>query len=118
MKEVLVVLQGVIIFSIIVYGVFWLTKRLARAVPGLSRSGYMEIVDRLALSQDKCLEIVKIGARFYVLSVEPSGIRLLKELESGQLEKCVKNGTDEERPGQPSFYSVFSRIRQKGDKNG
>lgn len=118
MKEVLVVLQGVIVFSVIVYGVFWLTKRLARAMPGLSRSGYMEIVDRLAVSQDKCLEIVKIGNRFYVISVEPSGIHLLKELEADQLEKNDKTGTEEERSLQPSFRSVLSRIRQKGERHG
>lgn len=118
MKEVLVVLQGVIVFSVIVFGVFWLTKKLARVAPGCSRSGYMEIVDRLPVSQDKCLEIVKIGNRFYVISVEPSGISLLKELESDQLEKTDGTGKGEDSLPQQSFGSIFSRIRQRGEKNG
>lgn len=121
MRELLVVLQGVIFFSVIAFGIWWLTKKVAHGLPGSSRSGYMEILDRLAVSQDKCLEIVRIGDKCYVIGVEPSGITLLKELELDQLEKigkAGKTGPAGEEPPLSSFASILSRLKQKGDRHG
>lgn len=118
MREFLVVVQGVIVFSVIVFCIWWLTKKAAHGMPGSSRSGYMEILDRLAVSQDKCLEIVRIGDRCYVIGVEPSGITLLKELEFDQLEKMKKTGQEKAGETQATFLSILSRLKQKGDKHG
>lgn len=118
MKEFLVVIQGVIIFSVIVFGVWWLTKKVAHGMPGSSRFGYMEILDRLAVSQDKWLEIIRIGDRCYVIGVEPSGFTLLKEMELDQLEKIKKARQEEGAEVSTAFASILSKLKQKGDKHG
>lgn len=41
----------------------------------------MEIVDRLPISQDKSIAILKVEKKYYLLSISPNGVGLIKELE-------------------------------------
>lgn len=41
----------------------------------------MEIVDRLPISQDKSIAILKVEKKYYLLSLSPNGVGLIKELE-------------------------------------
>lgn len=118
MREILVVLQGVITFSVIVFGAWWLTKKLSRALPRGSSFGYIEVMDRLAVSQDKYLLLIKVGGRCFLISVEPSGTKLLKELKPDSLEKSMKTTGFDQGEGQSAFGAILSRLREKGENHG
>lgn len=116
MKEILVVVQGVITFSVIVFGIWWLTKKLSHVIPGANGSGYMKVMDRMAVSQDKYLMLINVGGRCFLMSVEPSGTKLLQELDPSQLEKVAKPAGGGSGPGQSSaFHMILSRLKEKGD---
>lgn len=117
MKEIIVVVQGVITFSVIVFGIWWLTKKLSHVIPGGNGSGYMKVMDRMAVSQDKYLMLINVGGRCFLMSVEPSGTKLLKELNTSQLEKVAKPAGTGEGMGQSSaFGTILSRL--KGEDHG
>ncbi len=42
----------------------------------------MQIVDRLPISQDKSILILKVEKNYYLLSLSQNGIMLIKELEN------------------------------------
>ncbi len=44
----------------------------------------MEVVDKLSITQDKSIIIVKVEKSYYLLSVSQNGIGLIKELDGVQ----------------------------------
>lgn len=42
----------------------------------------MEIVDRLSISQDKSIVVLKVQKNYYLLSLSPNGVGLIKELDN------------------------------------
>lgn len=60
---------------------YWFTKYVGTKTMKPRSSAHMEIVDRLAISQDKSIIILKVEKNFYLLSLSQNGIGLIKELE-------------------------------------
>ncbi|WMI80974.1 flagellar biosynthetic protein FliO [Anaerotignum sp. MB30-C6] len=57
----------------------------------------MEIVDRLPITQDKSVVILKVEKHYYLLSLSPNGIGLIKELDD----------MDEEMFQTPEHFSAY-----------
>ncbi len=49
---------------------------------GVKASRHMEIVDRLPISQDKSIVVLRVQKSYYLLSLSQSGVGLIKELEN------------------------------------
>lgn len=68
----------------------------------------MEIVDRMPISQDKSVLILKVEKNYYLLSLSQSGIGLIKELENVD-EQTFQNMDEDQSKNEYNFKDVFSQ---------
>lgn len=61
---------------------YWFTKYIGGKSLGIKSSGHMEIVDRLPVSQDKSIVVLRVQQSYYLLSISQNGVGLIKELEN------------------------------------
>ena len=72
----------VVLSSLIVILLAYVTTRfLAKSRQGASRGKNMQVIERLYLSADKHLLIVKVGDDYFLMSQDKSGVRLVNKLD-------------------------------------
>lgn len=81
-------LLGVIfIFLLILYGSYFVSKKVAKVSLRENQSKYIRLVDRMMLGQDKFIAIILIGNRYFLIGTSGDEITLLGELEQEDLQK-------------------------------
>lgn len=73
------------------------------ALPGTGASRHIRVIDKAFLGREKSVVIVRVGRKDYLLGVSQEGIRLLKELEEGQ----ILIDEEEEQKNAPRFSDIF-----------
>jgi len=68
----------------------------------------MEIVDRLPISQDKSVVIMKVEKNYYLLSLSQNGIGLIKELDDIN-EEVFQSEEDFQSKKEHDFKDVLSQ---------
>ncbi|MBZ4665471.1 flagellar biosynthetic protein FliO [Mahella sp.] len=101
---------AIFVFVIIIAGAYYATRFIGKKSIGLSKGRYIEIIDRAMLSNDKWLCIVKVGERYYLLSVAPSSVSLITELTPDQIAFTDKSDALE---GNTSFAAYIQAFRKK-----
>ncbi|NCC16717.1 MAG: hypothetical protein EOM28_10265 [Clostridia bacterium] len=87
---------------------YWFTKYVGTRTMKSRVSRHMEIVDRLPVSQDKSVVILKVEKNYYLLSLSQGGIGLIKELEN--IDEQVFQDMDEDQSKKEyDFKDVFSQ---------
>ncbi|MDI3507896.1 MAG: flagellar protein FliO/FliZ [Clostridiales bacterium] len=104
------VILAVLAFVIVIAGAYYATRFISKKSIGLSRGRYIEIIDRAVLSNDKWLCIVKVGERYYLLSVAPSSVSLIIELTADQITLIDKSDVQE---GNASFATYIQAFMKK-----
>lgn len=82
------------------YGTRWLFTKTNLAV----RSKYMNIVDRIAIGQNKYLAIAEIAGKYYLLSITEKDVNIVKELED------FHRIPEEETNNQIEFNKIFDKF--------
>jgi len=82
------------------YGTKWLSVKATN----ISKSKYMNVIDRIVLGQNKFLAIVEISNKYYLLSITDNNINIIKELEEFEL-KATENTTEN-----LEFNKIFSKF--------
>lgn len=88
-----------LIFAFVLAVTYYTTRFVANYQKGKMSQANMSVIEGLRISPDKFLELVKIGERYYVISVCKSSISLICEVpkeelvfrEDGEGEKPVLN---------------------------
>ena len=88
-----------LIFAFVLAVTYYTTKFVANYQKGKMSRANMSVIEGLRISPDKYLELVKIGERYYVISVCKNSISLICEVpkeelvfsEDGEGEKPVLN---------------------------
>jgi flagellar biogenesis protein FliO len=107
-----------VIFCVILWGAYAVSKWLAsRSTIGFS-SKYMKIIDRTQLSKDSFLCIAQIGQRYFLIGTSADGINLLTELSEDDLE-LLQNNAEYDNPIDSVKNLLYNAVgRVKGKKNG
>jgi len=71
----------VIAVVFIIYLSYLFSKYLSAGASRINGAKHIKITDRLFLGQDKSLLIINVSGRYYLISVTPNAINMLKELE-------------------------------------
>lgn len=71
----------IVVLFITYYGTKWLSLK----ANNLNKSKYMNIVDKIMLGQNKCMAIVEITNRYYLMSITDNNISILKEIDHQDL---------------------------------
>lgn len=88
----------------ILFAAYYTTRLVSGKASRLLRSNKMHIVDRLAISRDKMLLIVRVGQELYLLGVSNNQINHLAQLSPEALEEPE----DEAGAAGSTFWSRFS----------
>lgn len=75
----------------------------------------MEIVDRLSISQDKSVVVLKVQKNYYLLSLSPNGVGLIKELDNID-EEAFQNTEELRSIGEYDFKEILSQYLPRKKK--
>lgn len=76
----------------------------------IQKGKYMKIMDRLPLSKENSLLVVKIGDKAYVISSTHGNVQIMLELTS---EDIIKIESSKEIPQYHSLKELYEKLRNK-----
>ncbi len=131
MFEFLKVLFYLFIFVIILWGSYFLSRKMSVYSLRFGRSKYMMIVDKLIINKDTGLAIIKIADKHLLVSLAASKLEIIRELNSDELIEIEPDNTWQMEPyvsvknlvGTISekvvsfFKKISTRFRQKKQNN-
>jgi flagellar protein FliO/FliZ len=106
-------LIGVSILFIIILVVTYYTTRFVGGVKmGITRNSNFKVLETFKVTQNKYLQLIQIGIRYFVISVSKDDIRFLAELNETEImlqeeSKLPKNNFTE------LFHSVMKKQKEK-----
>lgn len=83
---------------------YFSTKWLSVKATSITKSKYMNIVDRIVLGQNKYLAIIEISNKYYLISITDNNINIIKDLDEFELKISENTGESIE------FNKIFSRF--------
>jgi len=112
MKEFFEILYLIFIFVVICILGYLTARFLSVKSIGMSQSKYMKIIDRIPISKDKFICIVKMGDNCYIIGVSGTSISMLTSLKE---EELVLNSPSE-YPAQTQLLKCLKRFKFGGFK--
>lgn len=102
----------VLIMFVFVLGITYFTTRyIAKIQKGQMSNKNMELIDTLRISNNKYLQIVRVGERYYCMAVCKDTVTLLGEVQKEELvfyENDASAGMD--------FHTILEGFKQKENK--
>lgn len=87
-----------LVLGLVFYLVWLVTRFVAVRAKGKTAGRLMRVADRLNISSDKSILVVKIGAEYCVLGVTGHEIRLLKTLDDAEAEAFAQETGRQAQP--------------------
>ena len=104
MHSTISLLSGFLVFILILLLAYASSRYLGKTWHRSSTARYMEVIDQLAVGQDRLLLIVKVDKKYYLMSSCSQGVSFLKELDGDfSLERSI------EAPVQSDFSQYLNR---------
>lgn len=97
-----------VIFGIVLAATYFSTKFIANVSRGRTRTGNMDIIETIQVTQNKHLQIVKVGSKYIVIAVCKDTITYLTELNEDELE--IKETENAEAI---NFAGVLEKVKEK-----
>lgn len=94
------VLGIIFVLFLTYYGTKWLSVKTT----SISKSKYMNVVDKIVLGQNKYLAIIEISNKYYLLSITDNSINIIKDLDELDLKTIEITSENLE------FNKIFSRF--------
>lgn len=101
MESIWTIVVGLFFFAVLIAFSYYLNKKVKAGNFGKRKSTYIESLDRLALSNDKWLEIITLNSRVFLLGITPNGITIIKEFKEDEFD------FKKEVPSSSSFSGFF-----------
>lgn len=89
------------------------SKLISKKSVFVNRSKYMEVLDRISISGDKQLIIVRVLDEFYVLSLAQNSITLIQKLSSDKIDIQQQDSKNLNIQSFTSFSDFLSSIKNK-----
>lgn len=119
-QTLMTVVKLVVFLPLVLALILWLGKLAEKYSSIGERSNSMKIIDRLSLSKDNVLFVVKLGERYYFVSSAQGRVEMVRELDEreaeeyrlSQLQKI--NGTNEKTTGfKRDFFDLGKIFKTK-----
>ena len=75
----------IVVFIFILFLAYYSTKLIAKAKSGSITGGNIKIIESFSLGINASLQIIKIGGRYFLISVTKENIRLISEIREDEL---------------------------------
>nr|WP_312577577.1 flagellar biosynthetic protein FliO [Sedimentibacter sp.] len=83
---------------------YFSTKWLSVKASSITKSKYMNIVDKIVLGQNKYLAIIEVSNKYYLISITDNNINIMKELDEIELNVVANTSESTE------FNKIFSKL--------
>ena len=102
----------VLILFVFVLGITYATTRwIAKYQKGKASGGNMEVMESLRITPDKYLQIVRVGTRYFVISVGKNEIHMISEVTESDL---IWKDSQETAL---NFNSIFEKFKKQNEKD-
>lgn len=82
----------ILLFVLILYGSYYISKKVAKISARDNQSKYMKLQDRIMIGQNKYISIISIGERYFVIGSSDNGMNLITELDQDDLQELKQTG--------------------------
>ncbi|WMJ88435.1 flagellar biosynthetic protein FliO [Anaerocolumna sp. MB42-C2] len=102
-----------ILFIFILVITYYTTKFVGGAKLSITKNSNFKVLETYKIAQNKYLQLIQIGTRYFVISVSKDDIRFLTELNENEILK-----QDDIKLQKSSFTDLFnSSLKKLKDKN-
>lgn len=108
MQSIIELLGLIVIFVIVLVVCYYTTKFVAGKQLVQKKMGNFEIVETFAISQNKYLQLIRMGNKYVVISVSKDSVGFITELDENEVCRIQKN----EAMSGKSFKEVLSGLIQ------
>lgn len=113
---------GKLIFSltVVLLLIFILSKLAGNKINDITNKRYMKVVDRLIITKDNSLIIVRVGDKGYLLSNTSKNINVIDEISIEEIEKIQHEKQKSLQEMQNVYGSILTKLREskgKGHEN-
>lgn len=112
--NVLQLLALLVVFVLILFATYYVTKWIARAGAIQTRARNIKVVETFKITQNKYIQIIQLGSKYYAIGISKDNIAFLTCLEEEQLDFTETPSA----PGQIKFKDLFDRFAAKRDSQG
>ncbi|RXI49505.1 flagellar biosynthetic protein FliO [Clostridium tetani] len=103
----------ILFLPIILFLIYVFAKYGGSSLQKIQKGRYMSVLDRLPLSKDNALLIVKVGEKVYLVASSQGKVEVIEELNYEEVEKIEKTRKIKEYTSVKEFYSKL--INKKED---
>ncbi|GAA0078719.1 hypothetical protein UT300005_30980 [Clostridium sp. CTA-5] len=116
----------IISLSVVLGLIILISKILGSKVNEINNKKYIKVIDRLQITKENSLVIIKVGKKGYVMTSSSGNIQKLEELseeEINKIEEDRKNSLYDIKKlyhsdYQNKFLNIFNNFKSKEDKDG
>ena len=104
MEDFLNLLLPLVVVVLMIVAAYFTTKYIAKKQNTFTSGRLIQVIERVSISRDTYLAIVKVGDKLLLLSTSSGKTELITELDSSltdQLDKTIKH---------PDFFEIFSSL--------
>ncbi|MBE5882271.1 MAG: hypothetical protein E7289_08210 [Lachnospiraceae bacterium] len=118
LESVVQLITSLLIFAFVLAVTFWTTKFVAKYQKNTMNSGNMEVVEVTRIAPNKYLQIVRVGGRYFLISVGKDNVNFIAELQSEDLHLKEMTEAKEQYMDFKSILEKAKNSRKKqADKN-
>ncbi len=103
-EDFLPLILGLFIICGVLLAFYWILKKMTGKANRLSAGKYARIIDRIAISQDKQIQLVEIGEYVLVIGISSSSVNLLYKVKKENLKQFEQDISN------PQFKDIFSNF--------
>lgn len=97
---------------LIIYLSYICSKFIGKGYGVRKRSGFMKLIDQMAVGQDKSIAVIQAGVHYYLIGIASSGITVLAELTEEDLTALPNESDLVSGAGQPvEFKQILEKIQ-------
>ena len=98
----------VVVFIIVVAACYFVTRFVGAKQLAQQKNSNFLVLDTFRLTQNKYLQIIQIGKRYFVIALSKENISMVSELEKEDI-----TWWRESAPGVASFQGILSALKKK-----
>ena len=102
----------ILIFVIVLVVCYYTTRFVAGRQLVQKKIGNFEVVETFAIAQNKCLQLIRMGNKYVVISIAKDSIAYITELDENEVCQIQKNATLSGK----NFKEILSGLTKKSEE--
>lgn len=115
-NNILQLLGMIVIFILILAATYYVTKWIAKSGAVQPYSKNIRVVETFRIAQNKYIQIIQLGNRYYAVGITKENITFLTALDEEQLDLTPKDPSLTDVTFMDVMSKVTSRIKKKDNK--